>query len=132
MPGEARSRDLISEQPAEENLSEKIMENLSVVYEDNDIVVYTAPTEEELKKILLDLLLKHQRMTIRELHRYLSGLASEDKIRYALGKLMKEDQVVVDRDGYYYPKSVYEALMASEEEEPLPEAFAAIDEEIEY
>jgi len=99
----------------EEVTSEKIMENLSVVYEDGEIVVYTAPTEEELKKILLELLEKHKRMTIRDLHRYLSGLASEDKIRYALGKLMKDNQVVVDREGYYYLASFYEEHSSEDE-----------------
>jgi hypothetical protein len=96
--------------------SEEIMENFSVVYEDGEIVVYTAPTEDELKRILLDLLNKHERMTIRDLHSYLSGLASEDKIRYALNKLMKENLVVVDREGYYYPASVYEEYRKESEE----------------
>ncbi|MEB2836613.1 MAG: ArsR family transcriptional regulator [Desulfurococcales archaeon] len=80
----------------------EITNNLSVVYEDPDVIVYTAPNEEELKEILLNLLRKHERMNIRELHSYLSGLASEDKIRYALNELMKENKVVVDRQGYYY------------------------------
>ncbi len=99
-----------------EGSSEEIMKNLSVVYEDGEIVVYTAPTEEELKRILLDLLNKHNKMTIRDLHKFLSGLASEDKIRYALNKLMKENLVVVDKDGYYFPASRLESL---EEEEPV-------------
>ncbi|MEB3816418.1 MAG: ArsR family transcriptional regulator [Desulfurococcales archaeon] len=79
-----------------------VTNNLRVVYEDPDVIVYTAPNEEELKEILLDLLRKHDRMNIRELHSYLSGLASEDKIRYALNELIKENKVVVDRQGYYY------------------------------
>ena len=111
----------------EEISSEKIMENLSVVYEDGEIVVYTAPTEEELKKILIDLLEKHKRMTIRDLHRYLSGLASEDKIRYALNKLMKDNQVRVDRDGYYYLATTYNELMSADEF-PLEEYELDLDE----
>jgi DNA helicase TIP49 (TBP-interacting protein) len=84
------------EDPAE------ITNNLRVVYEDPEVIVYTAPNEEELKEILLNLLRKHERMNIRELHSFLSGLASEDKIRYALNELMKENKVIVDRQGYYY------------------------------
>jgi len=99
----------------EEITSEKILENLSVVYEDGEIIVYTAPTEEELMHILLDLLRKHRRMTIRDLHKYLSGLASEDKIRYALNKLMKENRVVVDREGYYYPIEAYQEFVKKED-----------------
>ena len=101
-----REREHLLEAGNSSGPEEDIMKNLSVVYEDGEIVVYTAPTEEELKEILLDLLYKHERMTIRELHRYLSGLASEDKIRYALNKLMKENLVAVDRDGHYYPTSL--------------------------
>ena len=101
MDGGREREHLVDDAPS--STSEEILKNLSVIYEDGEIVVYTAPTEEELKEILLDLLYKHERMTIRELHRYLSGLASEDKIRYALNKLMKENLVGMDRDGYYYP-----------------------------
>jgi len=86
----------------------RITDNLTVLYEDTDVVVYTAPNEDELKEILLDLLRRSGRMTIRELHRHLSGLASEDKIRYALGKLMKDNMVFVDRQGYYYPSEIME------------------------
>ncbi len=106
------------------NEREHITKNLKVVYEDPEIVVYTAPTEDELKEILLDLLYKHERMNIRELHSYLSGLASEDKIRYALNSLMKENLVVVDREGYYYPASLYEP--AEEEFYPEEEDYSLI------
>jgi len=104
---------------------ENIMENLTVVYEDPDVIVYTAPNEEELKEILLDLLRKYERMNIRDLHSFLSGLASEDKIRYALNELMKENKVVVDRQGYYYPAEYIEEdgdyYLFDEEEEYFAE-----------
>jgi len=80
----------------------EITSNLRVVYEDPEVIVYTAPNEEELKEILLNLLRRYEKMNIRELHSFLSGLASEDKIRYALNELMKENKVIVDRQGYYY------------------------------
>ncbi|MCE4600074.1 MAG: ArsR family transcriptional regulator [Desulfurococcales archaeon] len=89
---------------------EDITRNLTVIYQDDDIVVYTAPNEDELKDILLDLLRKHQRMNIRELHGHLSGLASEDKIRMALNDLLKDNKVVVDRNGYFYPAELAEEL----------------------
>lgn len=82
---------------------EDITRNLTVIYQDDDIIVYTAPNEDELKDILLDLLRKYQKMNIRELHGHLSGLASEDKIRMALNDLLKDNKVVVDRNGYFYP-----------------------------
>ncbi|MDP8002601.1 MAG: hypothetical protein ACP5I6_02745 [Caldisphaera sp.] len=89
---------------AEENSDEKgvISDNLSVIYEDVDLVVYTAPNEEELKDILLDLLRKNGKMSIKDFHKYLSGLASEDKIRYALNELLRDEIVIIDRQGYFY------------------------------
>ncbi|MEB2793676.1 MAG: hypothetical protein G5Z42_02915 [Caldisphaeraceae archaeon] len=79
-----------------------IEESLSVIYEDGDLVVYTAPNEEELKGILLNLLKRNGKMGIKDFHRYLSGLASEDKIRYALNELLKNETVIIDRQGYFY------------------------------
>ncbi len=87
----------------ERKVRDEITRSLTVIYQDDDIVVYTAPNEDELKDILLELLHRYQKMTIRDLHRHLSGLASEDKIRYALNELMKENKVVVDRQGYFWP-----------------------------
>lgn len=87
----------------EETEEDKVIsDNLSVIYEDTDLVVYTAPNEEELKDILLDLLRKNGKMSIKDFHRYLSGLASEDKIRYALNELLKDEAVIIDRQGYFY------------------------------
>jgi len=85
-----------------------ITSSLSVIYEDSDLVVYTAPNEDELKNILLRLLRENERMNIRELHSILSGLASEDKIRHALNELIKENKVIVDNQGYYYPAEYIE------------------------
>ena len=98
----------------EHMVREEITKSLTVIYEDDDIVVYTAPNEDELKNILLDLLGKYQKMSIRDLHRHLSGLASEDKIRYALNELMKENKVVVDRQGYFYPAELVAELEVEE------------------
>ncbi len=89
----------------------QITSNLSVVYEDPEVIVYTAPNEDELKNILLNLLSQSEKMNIRELHSVLSGLASEDKIRHALNELIEEGKVLVDSQGYYYINYVAEAEM---------------------
>lgn len=73
---------------------------LKVVYEDSDVLVVTAPNEDELVKILLDLL-KDRPMSVKELHTILSGLASEDKIRRALIRLVNEGVVYMQPDGRF-------------------------------
>jgi len=74
---------------------------LKKLYEDDDVVVVVAPNEDQLREIILNLLAERP-MTVRELHEKLSGLASEDKIRYALNKLMEEGMVEGDNEGRYY------------------------------
>ncbi|MEM0453302.1 MAG: hypothetical protein QXO98_01395 [Sulfolobales archaeon] len=73
---------------------------LKVVYEDTDVLVVTAPNEDELVKILLDLL-KDKPMSVKELHAILSGLASEDKIRRALIRLVNDGTVYMQPDGRF-------------------------------
>ncbi|MCS7108330.1 MAG: hypothetical protein RMH77_05700 [Sulfolobales archaeon] len=73
---------------------------LKVVYEDTDVLVVTAPNEDELIKILLDLL-KDKPMSVKELHTILSGLASEDKIRRALIRLVNDGVVYMQTDGRF-------------------------------
>ncbi len=73
---------------------------LKVVYEDSDIVVFRAPNEDQLLEILKNLL-RERPMTVKELHGYLSGLASEDKIRRALIKLVNEGKAYVMNDGRF-------------------------------
>ena len=73
---------------------------LRVLYEDPDVVVVTAPNEDELKQILLNLL-QERPMNLKELHGVLSGLASEDKIRKALSQLMDQNRVIMEHDGRY-------------------------------
>ena len=74
---------------------------LKKLYEDDEVVVVVAPNEDQLREIILRLL-QERPMTVRELHEILSGLASEDKIRYALNKLMEEGVVEGDEEGRYY------------------------------
>jgi len=83
----------------EEPLNE-IEKKLRVLYSDKEVVVMTAPNEEELKEILLDLL-SQKPMNLKELHSALSGIASEDKIRKALADLAEKNLVTLSEDGKY-------------------------------
>ncbi|WP_083494532.1 helix-turn-helix domain-containing protein [Pyrodictium occultum] len=74
---------------------------LHKLYEDDEVVVVVAPNEDQLRDIILRLL-RERPMTVRELHSILSGLASEDKIRYALNRLAEEGIVESDEEGRYY------------------------------
>jgi superfamily II helicase len=73
---------------------------LKVLYEDPDIVVVTAPNEDELREIVLNML-KEGPKTLKDMHSRLAGIASEDKIRRCLVRLMDEGMVIVDDDGKY-------------------------------
>ncbi len=107
-------RDSGEEQP--------VSSSLSRVYEDSEVIVYTAPNEDELKNILLNLLRRNHRMSVKDFHKYLSGLASEDKIRYALNELLKEDLVTMDKQGYFYLTELVE-----EEYQDIPDEQAEVD-----
>ncbi|MFP3164444.1 MAG: hypothetical protein RXQ76_01155 [Acidianus sp.] len=84
----------------ESDETEDVENKLKVVYSDKDVIVMTAPNEEELKQILLDLL-SEKPMNLKELHSKLSGIASEDKIRRALASLTEKGQVTLLEDGRY-------------------------------
>ncbi|MEM0015388.1 MAG: ArsR family transcriptional regulator [Zestosphaera sp.] len=73
---------------------------LKIVYEDSDIVVFRAPNEDQLLEILKNLL-RERPMSVKELHAYLSGLASEDKIRKALIRLVNDGKAYVMNDGRF-------------------------------
>lgn len=78
----------------------EVEKKLHVLYSDKEVVVMTAPNEEELKEILLDLL-SQRPMNLKELHSALSGIASEDKIRKALADLAEKNLVTLTDDGKY-------------------------------
>ena len=73
---------------------------LRVLYEDPEIVVVTAPNEDELREIVLNMLREGPK-TLKDMHSKLAGIASEDKIRRCLIRLMDEGIVVIDDDGRY-------------------------------
>lgn len=74
---------------------------LKVLYEDPEVVVIMAPNETELKDIVLEMLRSGPK-TIKDIHVKLAGIASEDKIRRCLIKLMDEGVVFIDGDGRYH------------------------------
>ncbi|MEM1629605.1 MAG: hypothetical protein QXE39_02715 [Saccharolobus sp.] len=80
--------------------SGSVENKLKVVYSDKDVIVMTAPNEDELKQILLDLL-NEKPMNLKELHSMLSGIASEDKIRRALADLVENGKINLLEDGKY-------------------------------
>jgi len=73
---------------------------LRKLYEDDDVVLMTAPNEDELKNIIMELL-KEKPMNLREIHTILSGLASEDKIRKALITLAENGLITLNSNGRY-------------------------------
>ncbi len=74
--------------------------NFKVVYEDQEVLVIRAPTEDELVEIIVKLL-SRKPMNIKEIHQYLPGIASEDKIRKTLIRLINEGKVYVLEDGRF-------------------------------
>lgn len=81
-----------------EYFSKKI--RLRVLHEDDDIVLMTAPNEDQLMEIIYDLITEKP-MNLREIHTILSGIASEDKIRHALMMLTEKGFAVAGPDGRY-------------------------------
>ncbi|MCS7111100.1 MAG: hypothetical protein N3E36_06820 [Sulfolobales archaeon] len=73
---------------------------LRVIYEDPEIVVITAPNEDELRDIVLDMLREGPK-TLKEMHSKLAGIASEDKIRRCIIRLIDDGIVIANDDGRY-------------------------------
>ncbi len=86
----------------------EVIEKLGLrkVYEDPEVVVVTAPNEDQLKEIILNLL-REKPMTVKELHSILAGIASEDKIRKSLVRLAEKGLVSVDEDGRYHLVGIF-------------------------
>ena len=78
-----------------------VRKRLKTVYVDSDVEVVLAPNEKELEEIIL-LILKEKRIaTVKEIHSYLEAIASEEKIRKILHKLVVEGTVKQYHDGRY-------------------------------
>ncbi len=73
---------------------------LKILHEDDDVVLMTAPNEDQLVDIIKELI-SEKPMNLREIHTILSGIASEDKIRRALITLVENGLAVPDDNGRY-------------------------------
>jgi hypothetical protein len=74
----------------------------SIVYEDEDIVVYRAPSDEELERLVKELIAKRGRpLSWKELRKELSGVVGEDRLRKILVRLIERDEIVEMIDGTF-------------------------------
>ncbi len=68
---------------------------LKVLYEDEDVVVMMAPHDDELQKLVVDVLREKGRpMDWQELRETFSGIAGEDRLRRALYKLLDKGLIL--------------------------------------
>lgn len=86
-----------------QELSRRI--RLRVLHEDDEVILVTAPNDDELALIVKELL-SYKPMNLKEIHQILSGIASEDKIRKALNTLHERGEVYMDHDGRYVASSI--------------------------
>lgn len=93
------------------NLSQEEIQELSrrvrlrILHEDDEVVLLTAPNDDELADIVKELL-KYKSMNLKEIHLILSGIASEDKIRKALNTLIERGEVYLKDNGKYIASSI--------------------------
>lgn len=93
------------------NLSQEEIQELSrrlrlkILHEDSDVILLTAPNDDELINIVKELLY-YKSMNLKEIHFILSGIASEDKIRKALNTLLERGEAFIDNDGKYIVPSI--------------------------
>ncbi|MEM2397250.1 MAG: hypothetical protein QW552_03870, partial [Ignisphaera sp.] len=72
------------------------------LYEDEDIEVYKAPSEEELEKLVKETIASAKKpLTWRELREKFSGIAGEDRLRKILVKLIEKDEIIELPDGAF-------------------------------
>lgn len=74
---------------------------LDIVYDDDDVTVFIAPTESEAEEIIAKML-KKKPMTLKEIYMVLSNLVSDEKIRKILRKMMEENKVEFNQDTKKY------------------------------
>lgn len=76
--------------------------DLKVLYEDEEVVVMKAPTDEELVELVYKFIKSKGRpVTWKELRDEFSGTAGEDRLRRALSRLRREGLIVELRGGRY-------------------------------
>ncbi len=75
---------------------------LSVLYEDEEIVVMKAPHDDELVQLVYEFIVEKGRpVTWKELREAFSGIAGEDRLRKALHVLREKGMIVELRGGRY-------------------------------
>jgi len=75
---------------------------LRKLYEDEDVVVFKAPTDEELEKLVVETIKEKGRpLSWKELRQVFSGIAGEDRLRKVLIKLIERDQLIELPDGTF-------------------------------
>jgi len=76
------------------------MIHIKKLYEDMDLEVFKAPTEEELGNLIRDIIKNTGRpMTWKELRELFAGIAGEDRLRKVLIKLIERDELIELPDG---------------------------------
>ncbi|MGC8974688.1 MAG: hypothetical protein ACP5KB_00650 [Thermoprotei archaeon] len=86
----------------EVNTFKNVKKKPKVIYEDEEVMVMRAPSDEELEEIVLSMIeSKGRPLTWKELRKELSGLVGEDRLRKALLKLIDKDLVVEMIDGTF-------------------------------
>uniref|UniRef100_A0A7J2U299 Uncharacterized protein n=1 Tax=Ignisphaera aggregans TaxID=334771 RepID=A0A7J2U299_9CREN len=76
------------------------MIHIKKLYEDMDLEVFKAPTEEELGNLIKDIIKNTGRpMTWKELRELFAGIAGEDRLRKVLIKLIERDELIELPDG---------------------------------
>ncbi len=75
---------------------------LKKLYEDEDVEVYKAPTEEELEKLVVDAIKEAGKpLSWKELRQRFSGIAGEDRLRKVLVRLIERDELIELPDGTF-------------------------------
>ncbi len=75
---------------------------LKKLYEDEDVEVYKAPTEEELEKLVIEAIREAGRpLSWKELRQRFSGIAGEDRLRKVLVRLIERDELIELPDGTF-------------------------------
>jgi len=78
------------------------MMRLKKLYEDIDVEVYKAPTEEELERLVKEAIINMGRpMSWKELRERFSGIAGEDRLRKVLIRLIERDEIIELPDGAF-------------------------------
>ena len=80
---------------------ELIRRKLLIVYKDDEVQVYTAPNDDQLRSIIVELLDAFGPMSLKSIHEHLSGLVSEDRLKYVISRMEREGIIVAEKGGAY-------------------------------